>query len=120
MQDELADLMARNMRLDMQAPAHNLSNPPTPQAVPQPAPITYISQHYHHSAHVVPAAATNNETPASTILQNAGVDTHALLPSQLQLFKNAQPDQQARLIELWRIAPPTYGDQLGPRAMGNW
>lgn len=129
MQDDLADLMARHMRLDMQAPTHNLSNPPTPQVVAQPAPITYISQHYHHSAHVAPPSAAttttnnddnDNETPTSTILHNAGVDTHALLPSQLQLFKNAQPDQQARLIELWRIAPPTYGDQLGPRAMGNW
>lgn len=56
----------------------------------------------------------------STILKEAGVNADALLPSQLQLFKNAQRDQQERLVELWRIAPPTYGDQLVSGALGNW
>lgn len=119
MQDELADMMARNMHLGMQAPTADISNPPTPQVVPQPAPITYISQHYHHSAHLAPASGTE-DIPASTILKAAGVNADVLLPSQLQLFKNAQRDQQERLVELWRIAPPTSGDQLASRHMGDW
>lgn len=120
MQDDLSELMARNMHLgSMQTPVHNLSTPPTPQVVPQTAPITYISQHYHHSAHVAPAIV-NDETPVSTYLRDNGVNADVLLPSQLQLFKNAQPEQRDRLMELWRIAPPTYGDQLVSRDMGNW
>lgn len=119
MQDELADMMARNMHLGMQAPSADVSSPPTPLVVPQPAPITYISQHYHHSAHVVPAPI-GEEIPVSIILRNAGVNADALFPSQLQLFRNAQRDQQERLVELWRICPPTYGGQLVNRDMGNW
>ncbi|KAJ9655016.1 hypothetical protein H2198_006061 [Neophaeococcomyces mojaviensis] len=121
MQDDLADLMARNMHLgSMQTPSHDVSMPPTPQVAPQSAPITYISQHYHHSSHQTPSVQLSEDMPTSTILQNAGVNTDALLPSQLQLFKNAQPDQQSRLIELWTIAPPTYGAQLVAGHMGNW
>jgi len=121
MQDDLADLMARHMHLgSMQIPSHDVSMPPTPQVVPQPTPIAYISQHYHHSSHQVPAGQESEGMSASTILRNAGVSTDALLPSQLQLFKNAQPDQQNRLIELWKIAPVTYGGQLVPGHMSNW
>lgn len=120
MQDELADLMSRNMHIGMQPPTHDVSNPPTPQVVPQQVPITYISQHYHHSAHVVPVTAPTEEMQVSSVLQNAGVNTDALLPSQLQLFKDAQQDQRERLIELWRIAPPTFGTQLASSQMGDW
>jgi len=65
-------------------------------------------------------APTTEDVSVSTILRDAGVNADALLPSQLQLFKNAQRDQQERLVELWRIAPPTYGNQLVPGGMGNW
>lgn len=120
MQDDLSDLMSRNMHLgSVQTPVHNLSTPPTPQVVPQPAPITYISQHYTHSAHIAPTIA-NDDVPVSSFLKEAGVNADALLPSQLQLFKNAQPDQRDRLLELWRIAPPTYGNQLVTGQMGDW
>ncbi|KAK5082815.1 hypothetical protein LTR05_006696 [Lithohypha guttulata] len=115
MQDELAEMLTRNMHLGVQ-PALDVSSPPTPQVVPQTAP-TYISQHYHHSSHTV-AAPAMEETQTSTILKTAGVNADALLPSQLQLFKNALPDQKERLVELWRIAPPTYGGQVSQ--MGNW
>lgn len=117
MQDELADLMTRNMHLGMRPPAQAASTPPTPEVVPQLTPITYISQHYHHSAHVAPIPVTEE---TSTVLKNSGVDADALLPSQLMLFKNAESEQQRRLIELWRIAPPTYGGQLASSDMGNW
>lgn len=120
MQDDLSALMARNLHLSAVQPPQNdaFSAPPTPQVVPQPAPITYITQHYHHSAHIAPVYSQDTQT--STILSNAGINAAALLPSQLQLFKNAQPDQQQRLVELWRISPPTYGNQLPTGVNGNW
>lgn len=118
MQDDLINLMARNLNLNPLEHQHqlNLSMPPTPQVVPQPAPITYITQHYHHSGHQAPA----HEVPVSTILEHVGVDHSALLPSQLALFKNAGDEQRQRLIELWQISPPTYGSQMHPLHLGNW
>lgn len=41
------------------------------------------------------------------VLRNHGVDPSCLSSSQLQLFKTAEEPQQLRLIELWRICPPT-------------
>lgn len=97
--------------------SHNISMPPTPQVVPRQGPITYITQHYTHSAHV---PQQYSETSVSDALAAAGVDVSALLPSQIQLFKDAQPDQQARLVELWRIAPPTSGNHLLAKHLGSW
>lgn len=114
MQDDLINMMTRNLQLSP-IQHQDMSSPPTPQVVPQVAPVTYISQHYHHSAHQVP-----NEIPTSTILERVGINASALFPSQLQLFKNAGPEQRARLIELWQIAPPTYGNQMHPDHLGNW
>ncbi|RVX68837.1 hypothetical protein B0A52_07492 [Exophiala mesophila] len=118
MQDDLINLMTRNLNLNPLQHQHqqNLSMPPTPQVVPQPAPVTYITQHYHHSGHQAPA----HEVSVSTILENVGVDHSALLPSQLALFKNAGEEQRQRLIELWQISPPTYGNQMHPSHLGNW
>ncbi|EXJ81395.1 hypothetical protein A1O3_07686 [Capronia epimyces CBS 606.96] len=116
MQDDLINMMARNLQISPLGHQHDLSMPPTPQVVPEPEPITYISQHYHHSAHQVPL----HDLPVSTILEKAGINAAALFPSQLQLFKNAQPEQRLRLIELWQIAPPTYGNQMHPDDMANW
>ena len=90
--------------------------PPTPQVSPQPAPLTYITQHYHHSAH----QASTNDSQVSSDLDNAGINAAALLPTQLALFKNADLEQKQRLIELWRIAPPTYGNQMNAADMVNW
>src|ERR1700761_3909062 len=113
MQDDLINMMTRNLQLSPLQ--HDMSTPPTPQVVPQTSPITYITQHYHHSAHQVPT-----DTPASSVLEQAGINASALFPSQLQLFKNAGPEQRSRLIELWQIAPPTYGNQMHPDHLGNW
>lgn len=115
MQDDLVNMMTRNLHLNPIQHQHDMSMPPTPQVVPQSTPITYITQHYHHSAHQAP-----HDVPVSTILENAGINASALFPSQLQLFKNAEPDQRLRLIELWQIAPPTYGNQMHPDDLGNW
>lgn len=88
--------------------------PPTPQVLPQTGPVTYITQHYHHSGHQAP------ERQVSELLEEAGVNASILLPSQISLFRNADDEQKHRLVELWRIAPPTPGKQLPPSADGNW
>ncbi|MCJ1230540.1 hypothetical protein MMC12_007214 [Toensbergia leucococca] len=92
-----------------------------PESLEKP-PIQYnISQHYHHSAHLVPpvsssqASDTTADSPSSSIkasskyiLSQHDVDPSSLLPSQLTLFEQADTDQQLRLIELWRISPPDF------------
>ena len=64
--------------------------------------------------------STQNDVEPSETLAAAGVDASVLFPSQLHLFKHAPPDQQLRLVELWRIAPPTYGQQMLAKNLGNW
>ena len=102
---------------------------------PQEAPITYsISQHYHHSAHITsndihkdqsqslaPTYTSAAQDKAKQLLSQRGIDPSSLLPSQVLLFQLAAPDQQSRLVELWRISPPEYthygkeelADQIG-------
>ncbi|KAL3417809.1 hypothetical protein PVAG01_10819 [Phlyctema vagabunda] len=116
-QEELAALFSRNLSLQ--------NNPyAAPQEVvqektPEPEPYTYsITQHYHHSNHVVPQQPSRpaSEPPQTDqlttdiILSRHGVDSANLSPSQLELFRSAEAGQQMRLIELWRICPPSYGD----------
>jgi hypothetical protein len=114
MQDELVSMMSRHMHLTP-VQAQDSSMPATPQVSPQAGPITYITQHYHHSGHHVPV-----DTSASAVLVAAGVNASVLLPSQLSLFKHADDEQKQRLIELWRISPPTPGKQVSDGEMGNW
>lgn len=109
--------MMAGFNIDIRNQLDDVSMPPTPQVVPQRTPIAYITQHYTHSAHV---PQQYSETSVSDALSAAGVNASALLPSQVQLFRHAQPDQQARLIELWRIAPPTSGTQLLANHPGSW
>ena len=128
--EELAALFARNLHFNnnpyvAQAPA------PEPEPAPAPAeqPIIYsISQHYNHSAHVVaqqPARPASeppqtDQLTAEIILARHGVDVASLFPSQLELFKTAAPEQQMRLVELWRICPPDYGGHALANDIGNW
>lgn len=106
-------MMGRHFNLNP-VQAQDASMPATPQVSPHQGPITYITQHYHHSGHQVV------EKQASDVLQEAGVNASVLLPSQITLFKNADDDQKQRLVELWKIAPPTAGTQLPPAASSNW
>lgn len=99
--------------------SHDVSMPATPQVVPQQAPITYITQHYTQPTAYV-THQQYSESSVSDALAAAGLNASALLPSQIQLFRHAQPDQQARLIELWRIATPTYGNQMLAEHLNNW
>ena len=117
MQDELSSMMETNLRLTtaVPGPLQSASMPSTPQVFPSSSPVAYISQHYHHSGHQV-----RPESTVSGMLAEAGVDASSLFPSQLRLFRDAAPDQQQRLIELWRIAPPTPGMQMPGKELGNW
>ncbi|KAI1259304.1 hypothetical protein F5Y18DRAFT_312595 [Xylariaceae sp. FL1019] len=117
--EELAALLSRNLTFQPQSQVtqQQLSE----QA--QPEPITYsISQHYHHSAHVIhhePVAEVprpSSEPPQTQypsneqvrqVLAQYGVAYTGLTTNQLDLFKTADTPQQLRLIELWRICPPT-------------
>lgn len=44
---------------------------------------------------------------AQLLIQNQ-IDPSALLHNQIQLFANADQEQRYRLLELWRISPPSY------------
>lgn len=117
--DELTALFSRNMTLQQLAAAQ-----PMEESKPEPEPIIYsITQHYTHSAHIArepePEPMAERERHSSEppqtqqlsselILRNHGVDPTALSPSQLELFKTAEDAQKLRLIELWRICPPTH------------
>lgn len=112
-EERLAAMFSKNMSLD-------------PAQVPQEPPkIVYVSQHYTHSAHVAqtPVAIELEFEPrsprpaseppqrehvfAEAVLREHGVDPAYLSTSQLKLFTTAEEQQQRRLIELWRICPPT-------------
>lgn len=123
-QEDLVALFQRNFSLE--TPVYV-----APQPAPKPVeePITYsISQHYHHSAHVVaqqpsrPASEPPQTDQLTTeiILSRHGVDVNSLFPSQLELFKTADASQQMRLIELWRICPPDYGGHALSQDIGTW
>ncbi|KAI0970433.1 hypothetical protein F4678DRAFT_139322 [Xylaria arbuscula] len=111
--DELASLFSRNMTFQQPQPIQQ-----QPQS-PEPEPIRYsISQHYHHSAHViqqddmVPEPQRPSSVPPQThptaeqVLSRRGIDPSWLSPQQLELFKTADTPQQLRLVELWQICPP--------------
>lgn len=121
-QEELSTLFSRNLNL------HNTYVAP-PQPEPTPAaeePIIYsISQHYNHSAHIRPARPASeppqtDQLTAEIILARHGVDSSALFPSQIDLFKTAAPEQQMRLVELWRICPPDYCPGNLAQDLGSW
>ncbi len=121
MQEELATLMSQQLKLD-----NNISFqippelPPTPPQIDTQPQITYITQHYHHSSHQAAPTPPVEPTSASDELARHGIDANVLFPSQLNLFKQAQPEQQIRLIQLWSIAPPNYGNQMLAKDLVNW
>lgn len=117
MQDELVSMMSRQLQLHPLQHQQDMSMPPTPQVSPQTAPVTYITQHYHHSAH----QASTNDSQIPSELENAGVNAAALLPTQINLFRNADQKQKQRLVELWRIVPPPmYGKRWQSQDMMVW
>ena len=101
MQDELAALFDRQLTMA----------PFPPSQAPSQPPITYsISQHYHHSSHVVPQNSTAAQPAVPTEVQRIhatlwqhGLDPSALSTSQFDLFKHADVEQQQRLIQTWLL-----------------
>jgi hypothetical protein len=84
---------------------------PTPTTSSQQQPITYsITQHYHHSSHVAPPPPPAQSTTTDdqglgllTLLINHGIDPSTLSPSQLDLIKHADAEQQQRLLQTWQV-----------------
>jgi len=122
-QEELAALFSRNLTFDQPAPLPAPVQAQAPvQETPQEEPkIVYISQHYNHSAHLTrhdvqpPVQSTRpvSEPPqpehsaVERVLRNHGVDPSCLSSAQLQLFKTVDDPQRLKLMELWRLCPPT-------------
>jgi hypothetical protein len=129
MHEDLAALFSRNLSLQNRPYTGATAPGQIDQSTQPEAAITYsITQHYHHSAHV---ASQNPSRPVSTppptdqetteiILGRHGVDVTTLFPSQIELFKTADPSQQMRLVELWRISPPNYGGHALAQDLGTW
>jgi hypothetical protein len=120
-QDELTRLFSAHMNLsqDSALPSYQqaVQGPPVRQEQVQeqaPKQIVYASSHYTHSHHVAPRSAS--EPPQKThidpshladVLLRNSIDPSQLFPSQIELFQGADDDQRLRLLELWRISPPT-------------
>ncbi|KAF1950696.1 hypothetical protein CC80DRAFT_496615, partial [Byssothecium circinans] len=139
-QEELARLFSAHMSLSQAPLQHQISQPepqqeqqmhqeepPTYPEIEQISqPITYISQHYTHSHHVVPVRHTASAPPTThaepseleAVLIRNSIDPTLLSPSQIDLFHKADGDQRLRLLELWRISPPQRRQQY-PSEMVN-
>lgn len=124
-QDELAQLFSARMNLSQvtseqkqQQRGQVQSDEETPKLHEEeqaPRQIVYASQHYTHTHHVTPSRSIS-EPPFKThiepsdlesILLRNSIDPCLLFPSQIDLFQNADDDQRLRLLELWRISPPS-------------
>ncbi|KAI2626344.1 hypothetical protein GGS21DRAFT_270070 [Xylaria nigripes] len=125
--EDLATLFSRHMTLQQPRPvlqAHQ-EQPSQQLSESEPEPIKYsISQHYHHSTHVVhqvtptfeaqrPSSVPPQTTQPSVeqVLTSHGISPNGLSPQQFELFKTADTPQQRRLLELWKIYPPTNSQQ---------
>ncbi|KAI8935721.1 hypothetical protein NX059_007241 [Plenodomus lindquistii] len=122
-QDELTQLFSAHMNLSQNAPQQYQHEVPQEQPVQQqqqeqqqaPKQIVYASQHYTHTHHVAPARSVSepslkthiDRSDLASILLRNSIDPSLLFPSQIDLFQNADDDQRLRLLELWRISPPT-------------
>jgi hypothetical protein len=116
----LAEMFRQNMSLSNGADAnvsHTYQAPAPVGIKQQQPPVKYtMSQHYTHSAHVVqalhPLQPSKQDLASRTLIRN-GIPPSSLLRSQLALFEGADEDQRNRLLELWRIVPPTYARNGG-------
>lgn len=136
--DELAQLF-QNMQFSPQAAAlQQLQQqqqiatshiPETPERKTD-ATIHFASAHYTpNTAHVRAESEPSRSPPppyhealmpeamAETLRQHS-IDPSALLPNQINLFLNADYEQRLRLLELWRISPPSY--PLDQHLQGQW
>ncbi|KAK3111669.1 hypothetical protein LTR53_012837 [Teratosphaeriaceae sp. CCFEE 6253] len=128
--DELSQLFAQNMQLSYQAAQQQQQQqqhrppitiiPPMSEKQEEQQPTHYISSHYTGTAHIRPDTTSPpshsppppyHETPMpdalATLLREHSIDPSALLPAQIHLVANADYAQRLRLLELWRISPPS-------------
>ncbi|QIX00462.1 hypothetical protein AMS68_005979 [Peltaster fructicola] len=124
--DELSALFSQRLNFSQQVEpvvVVEVDDRDSMQTETQPEAFVSISAHYTHTTHIRPLSETAfepsrsppptygesimPEAMAQLFLQNS-IDPTCLLPNQIQLFNNAADEQRLRLLELWRIAPPTY------------
>lgn len=123
-QDELTQLFSTHMSLSQNMPQQIQQQARQEEPVRQqqqqpreqtPKQIVYASQHYTHTHHVAPARSVSepslkthiDRADLARVLLRNSIDPSLLFPSQIDLFQNADDDQRLRLLELWRISPPT-------------
>lgn len=126
-QEELAALFSRNLSLDPAAAPKEpesqivyISQHYTHSAHVAVAPKALDVDEDQYPAAVAAAVLSPSLSPRPAseppqsdhaadegVLRAHGIDTVALSPPQLQLFRAAEPEQRRRLVELWRAAPPT-------------
>ena len=146
--DELAQLFAQNMQLaqstqQLAAQQMQLQQPVLVESVPeqqhtveekQPEQqaVHFVSSHYTGTTHIRPSDPSSEPSPSppppyneavmpqamADMLREHAIDPAALLPNQIHLFQNADYEQRSRLLELWRIAPPSY--PLEEHLNGTW
>lgn len=138
--DELAQLF-QNMQFSHQAAAfqqqqqqqqqQQMATPNIPETPEKKNDtLIYASAHYTpNTAHVRAESEPSRSPPppyrealmpeamAETLRQHS-IDPSALLPNQIDLFLNADYEQRLRLLELWRISPPSY--PLDQHLQGRW
>ena len=79
------------------------------------------SQHYTHSAHIAnclhPLQPAPHDLATRLLIQN-DIKPSSLSRGQFLLFERADVDQRARLVMLWRLAPPSNptSENTGSRA----
>lgn len=119
----LTDLFRQNLSLSKDQDGTHAGQPSLAEQDQQQTPIKYsISQHYTHSNHVSPALhplqPPAHDQTSRLLIQN-DIPPASLLRSQIELFERSNVDQQARLVILWRLAPPTHarngGQQLADK-----
>ncbi len=85
-------------------------------------PVHFVSAHYYPGAALLRPDTTSEPSRSppppynddlmldamADVLRQNSIDPTALLPNQVHLFQNADYEQRLRLLELWRIAPPSY------------
>jgi hypothetical protein len=120
-QDELAQMFTAHMNLSQSATpqlssqAQQHEQPAQVQQEEPPKQIVYASQHYTHSHHVAPTRSMSEPvvkthiepSDLEAVLLRNSIDPSLLFPSQIELFQHADDDQRLRLLELWRISPPS-------------
>jgi hypothetical protein len=114
MQEELAGMFSRNLNVSEQVRGTDVAEASVIHQ--SAATVTTSALGYSSSQHYYPppahlaskntlAAHDDEDAEVKHILTQNKIEWTYLLTSQLNLFKQAAPDQRQRLIELWNISP---------------